>query len=799
MFYLRKVISSVVFNIIYCISAYASGGIDCADWVGKSSLCKGSSTIACDSTDLQVQECKDRFPTDWERIKIMRVGKHTWDSNITIEKQWCWSRIWTDNARCKSWRLNSDWQWEEYDAYYRTQDVTFSQAQIGTVKTIGDWSVCTNAVSPGMKTLHDTINTSDTTMICAYITTEIPRDTPSDQCPVPLLFRYDYALIGCVNQQVMPLPKTFNLVNREFTVDVDYKTPIVSANTADNTYIKMGSSFRYPMIRLLKVLKNQTYDLQLTYAFTGDVQPADKPNCASFQNEAYDGIVYCAVVEDNDPTSVCACIQGSCGTSNLGCVRRPTLAESNMDIVVQYQDYMQQNSLEPGLSVQFVELENDGFIHDADGMPIKQAIDGNFYKFDLSRKIITDIPANKPILKALPLPQAGQPSLREYVIATNKDGQSILDRDFIQAYGLKIQAIIPQIVDNLPRMIGISTNKSKFPCDIVAASPPTADIISASLMPVYNGWRDITTCCPLNNNSASKNPANTFNRACGLLYPDTNCLATDGAPLSDDIAVAAYCAGKYFSPIDFSKQDYICAYREEFVQWDSSLDIASGNAKCIKMPPRCLAVNVPTSSSGFAKWDSAMLPNTEQTGVCDLNYGLEQKITWSIEPLVNISNLDASARAEAEAELKNMSIFRDKMQSIYDSRTMNIPYGMMYNSKGKYYQYIYNACTPTRTCDKDNKITKVACPCVYAASCLRQLGSSFNGFASWEMNNPDYSAIKNSAGTKVGQCMFGYKQTNDSPPARECIAIDLYDIYNKKVSTPLYYWANNITNPCIAQ
>ncbi len=809
-----------VFLVIlwYCLmtSPLAYGHvITCADWVSKPLLDGGrvqneeSSAISADESGIK-EACRDGQPTMNERFKIKRLGDTPETANYEVTTQYCWFR--GASGYCQ---VCGDWNWagaycDAYDDQWgQTASKNFTVTEVGKTKRVGAWAVCTQRTALGEEYWHGGKNEGEVSQICAYVTTSLTSDDPTTGCSQPW-FSTASALIGCVDELVMPGPPTFNLSLVGSAVpSVDTDTPLQDAANASRGYIPMGSRFDRPMVRLVQYGPNKTVlkDLLLFYAFPGDQLPSDKVNCAQFPMPG-NTTLYCAMVPPDDPGKVCACEQEECDKGNyLGCVPRPKPSDSQIAIIPRYAEYETPDyKTFPGLVLDFVPTRPDGvkLIYDASGDLVDRDIEGKFYKYDETSKKITAVPAVLPLkYDRLPMPfDTDRPLLEYYTIYDNDKKQWNIMRDKKIVYGVTFKSIIPQL-DSSGNMKTVQIIlPGQQDCGIFSLVTDPLDTRPEYILPAGN--RDRSYCCP----------TTTVDKTQCMVPPPTPC--KDGSLQSHNSdATLAFCPGVYTGPKDPNKPDQLCLMVDPI--WPI---ISPKDRLCIMIPSKCWAASVPTAQNGFATWSRQAEANETQTGTCDSSYGLDIRQILTVVPNQKIASLPEGQQTAAAQELVAMQATLQQLQQQYDALNLNIPASAL--PTGTYYTYANTPEAPQRYCDPGTNTGTIYNACVRTAGCgaITQ-ASEASGFAIWSDNSsaastPQPSKDGNDVTVKtvaVGQCGAGY-QVGSAAPQRNCITafrlvtepVDPKSTIDTQPTSPplpkktfkmLYQYWDNPANTCI--
>jgi hypothetical protein len=566
-----------------------SGDLTCEEWI-----------IEKDEQGFK-ETCRDQYPTLNERIRFARTNIDPFDTTYKITHQWCWVRYFDGTCRfciIPGWEDTCVNAWgPKLHANYYVDDIG-SRTSGGGKKTVFIHSFCLKKFPPKDYYLHNdnAQNPTNRTKVCAYYVQPFPLAslaaiagggliggvlagtiagaiTDGNQCNMPMI-DWDHALVGCVDSPIKPGPQTYNeTIPPGMAPMVDNSIGLEDFRRIDGIlelgYISLGSKFDQPVVRLLEIAGISTVEnaLLLRYKFPGDTTVYDDiPACGQFAKSSNKN-TYCAIVDEENPSEVCVCQESKCAErSYLGCVPRPTPAQSHYKIMPKYTPFIDAGVTYPALDISFIRMTNMDKVRyiDADGAVAIEAEDGNKYKYDTTKNVITTVPAVEPLTYdklALPLTPI---TLPEYYVKGDSTtpvkrlAKGTLDK---KIYGVDFSANIPKFTEagefdyiwvetpgsRSDTAYGDNTPINERPdgCGTFTKVTSPNTLLPLFMVPAGERIRDL--CCPEDMESKAYCP----------IPPATPC--RNGTLIPHDLeAVKAVCPGIYKKPEDPSKADKIC-------------------------------------------------------------------------------------------------------------------------------------------------------------------------------------------------------------------------------------------------
>lgn len=672
--------------------------------------------------------CRDFFPTFGEREKLERSNTDPFEARYVVTRQYCWARfIFDSELRCGAPRMVGFFQFSWDSPAYTlwgdtktgsvgiesTKDCSSDKNDINIYGIFNKARVC--SFGPGAEYAHGGKNNTNRTKVCAYYVSSFGG----------IIGRVSFAnaLIGCIDAPLMPGPPTFNSVLSPSS------EPYVDTSINIKKLIALGSSFEQPVIRMMTT-KNSTEagekisdNILIKYKFDGDTSDGGIPNipqCASFPDLST--IKYCAKVAPDRPGEVCACVEPECKDNIfLGCVPRPTPAQSNVAIVPEY--IVDTDDLEnpyPAINLIFARAR-DGtpIMRDQDNSEVYQGKDGIFYKLDSNGTQTQNQAAPYPNPKQpfkydrLPLSKEDSPIIiREYYkkqfTQQDPDGSSVtnelLSRDEKGLYGMQFNSIIPKFDDSGEiEKIKVLTAQMRSQeggdgCTACTTESPGSDY-PEHIVP--SGIRDVSLCC-----SPSIPLKDQLNKCIVPNYSTQTCIDKSGTqPERDTNAERAVCPGIYVGA-ECDTVDKICLVNQSD-QWDEAMP----KPLCVLIPQKCDAINSPTESSGYTTWAEADKGQV-QTGACDAEYGVVEQM--EIDFKIKDGTLSSTEAIKAQEEFVK---FRDAYESAKGKAKLenrNVQPGEL--PQTQYLTITQNTLKPQRTC-KGSIFSQVTNPCVYTNGC----------------------------------------------------------------------------------
>jgi hypothetical protein len=752
--------------------------------------------------------CRDSYPTSNQLLSLKRNGTDPFSTTYRVRLGYCWIR--TLDGGC----ANSDWSTD--GATFESTDVKTSTDDAGkrVLRAAGTVAhVCLKRYAPGDTMLHteggSTTSTSTHPKVCGYVVDSLVGNA----CTSPLL-SWDSSWFGCVEDSLMPRPVTYNpVIPSEITPIVDTKTKLLDyvddKGIERPGYITLGSKFDQPLIKLINSYSGLPANtLMLRYKFPGDPdvrQLNDYPTAGQFNNT---GNFYQAVVSTDNPSQVCACMQGS-GCDNgvyIGCVDRPTPYQSDLAILAVSPSLMPNpdGSLTPTVSPEFALTDSSHQIiyYDASNRPayLNTTTNEAFLR-NPTTLAITSIPATLPLTyKKLGLPSAPM-NLREYYVQ-DVGGVNTYAKDVGTVYGVSFDAIIPQLdASGNPTYEYLNTPPRVDQCNVV--TPPPAGYDTSTTPQYYKpgGTRSRTYCtCP----SATVCPAPG---APGCLDPNVCPPTPDTCPQSTQDALKTFCPG-IFTHGEVSTADKICL-RSQTSSWN--FVNSSTDKLCDKIKAGCVSASL-SKGSGYMEWPE-LQGGTTMTGSCDLGLGFESGYTVTPVPydkdyfyayfgcppapagdtapfptkapttcsevystyLSNFNSMLAAFPDQSERNLSNGEVVYYINRYINPVNTA----GHLDSGSPYYYGTWYGAATPpTRSCTLG--IAKVTNTCKKTYGCLA-IPQPYQAFGYGTFPN---SNTVSSSTLVTGSCPAGYIQS--APSVRlSCIVTPANTKYWRDAGSPM--------------
>jgi hypothetical protein len=370
-------------------------------------------------------ECRSRFPSLNERMYIKRLpsDENPLESKFVVGRDYCWTRkvIGAEGFGHCGWKETEDEEpyegrWSDnYLAIFGNEDVDRDPKTL-TGTALGH-QVCLKRTAKydAFKHNANSKNPGPRNKVCAYvINAGFGCDSYWGLDPAT-------ALIGCVDEPLMPGPDVFNsVIPSEIAPKVDTSiclatndsgSPTKGCNNNKKTLLDRGSTFDKPMVVITDGVPikdaggnatGNAKELELRYQFYPDDYDRSIKSCGTIPMPGFNNVIYCAQVPFDDPSVVCACEKdetfqmpkdgeqiNNCKKGTIfGCSPRPRLADSNLTIASESKVYIDDvGNKHLAAQVSFVEADKNGsaIYKDKDNnLACLNILDKKYYECDRS-------------------------------------------------------------------------------------------------------------------------------------------------------------------------------------------------------------------------------------------------------------------------------------------------------------------------------------------------------------------------------------------------------------------------------